>query len=100
MEVLPWLKPSEANGVEKERETERNIHSTPVSALKGMDAKWRSKADCLSVVTITTCSPTTYVSLTLPCKDSSMAWLAKLHSVQVKGEQCVADQISYLWLCR
>lgn len=35
--------------------------------LNGMDAKSLSKALCLSVVTITSLSPRSYVSLTLPC---------------------------------
>ena len=34
--------------------------------LKGMAARMRSKADCRSVVTITTLSSTSYVSRTLP----------------------------------
>ena len=41
--------------------------------LKGMEASSRSKADWRSVVTITSLSPTTYVSRTLPCAESGLS---------------------------
>lgn len=105
------------NMTQHQQVTEKHqaLYSAPLAAcltwpLNGMDARWRSNADWRSVVTMTTLSPKSYVSRTLPCEDhdapssKQVSCATQLpvqcaHCKQGRASWCADMCWGILWVC-